>query len=217
MPGEFIPLAEETGLIVPIGAWVLDEALRQVRAWQRRPGDRAAPWMSVNLSVRQLADPDLIGPRRRRARAPRVDPSKLAARGDRERDPRGRRGGPHRARRGSTQLGAEIAIDDFGTGYASLSYLRRFPAHTLKIDRSFIADARRPRARARSSRRWSSSAHALGLTAIAEGIETAEQLAVLRELGCDLGQGFHFARPAPAAEIEPLLRSAQLLSTAPSS
>lgn len=103
------------------------------------------------------------------------------------------------------RLGTEIAIDDFGTGYASLSYLSRFPAHTLKIDRSFIAALDESRTRAIVAA-MIELAHALSLTAVAEGIETPEQLAILTELGCDLGQGFLFARPMPAAEIETLLR-----------
>jgi len=104
------------------------------------------------------------------------------------------------------QLGTVIAIDDFGTGYASLAYLHRFPATALKIDRSFI-DSLGDSPTHAIVMAMINLAHALGLTAIAEGIETAEQLAVLRELGCDLGQGYYFARPEAAETIEPLLRS----------
>jgi diguanylate cyclase (GGDEF)-like protein len=212
MPGEFIPLAEETGLIVPIGAWVLDEALRQARAWQDDAAIAHAPWTSVNLSVRQLADPEIMTRVTGALARHDSDPSQLLLEvtesvilDDVE--------------AGLTvltqlkQLGTEIAIDDFGTGYASLSYLRRFPASAVKIDRSFIATLDDPRTLAIVTA-MVELGHALGLTAIAEGIETAEQLAVLRELGCDLGQGYFLARPAPAGEIAPLLREGRLLPSA---
>ena len=206
MPDEFIPVAEETGLIVPLGAWVLDEALRQARAWERDEAIAQAPSMSVNLSVRQLADPELLARVASALARHEIDPSRLLLEvtesvilDDVE--------------AGLTvltqleRLGTEIAIDDFGTGYASLSYLRRFPASALKIDRSFVAALDDARTHA-IVRTMVELAHALGLTAIAEGIETAEQAAALRALGCDLGQGWWFARPAPAAEVEPLLRRA---------
>ena len=163
--------------------------------------------MSVNLSVRQLADPELMMRVAHTLARHELDPSKLVLEvtesvilDDSE--------------RGLTvlaklrQLGVEIAIDDFGTGYASLSYLRHFPASALKIDRSFIATLNDARTHAIVTAAID-LAHALGLTAIAEGIETAEQLAILCALGCDLGQGYFFARPAPAETIEPLLRSSE--------
>ena len=209
MPAEFIPVAEETGLIVPIGAWVLDEALRQARAWEQDERIADAPFTSVNLSVRQLADPEIMQRVADTLARHETDPSKLLLEvtesvilDDVE--------------AGLTvltqlkQLGTEIAIDDFGTGYASLSYLRRFPASALKIDRSFVAALDDGRTRAIVSG-MIDLAHALGLTAIAEGIETTAQMTTLRELGCDLGQGYLFARPVPADEVEPLLTDAQPL------
>jgi diguanylate cyclase (GGDEF)-like protein len=204
MPADFIPLAEETGLIVPIGAWVLDEALRQARIWQEDRSIAHTPWASVNLSVRQLVDPEIMNRVVDALARHESDPSMLLLEvtesvilDDVE--------------AGLTvltalkQLGTEIAIDDFGTGYASLSYLRRFPASAVKIDRSFIAALEDPRTCAIVTA-MIELAHALGLSAIGEGIETTAQLARLRELGCDLGQGYLFARPAPAAEVELLLR-----------
>ena len=104
------------------------------------------------------------------------------------------------------RLGTEIAIDDFGTGYASLSYLARFPAHTLKIDRSFISRLGNERTRAIVIA-MIELAHGLGLRAVAEGIETEEQLAILTDLGCDLGQGYYFARPMAVADVDALLRT----------
>jgi diguanylate cyclase (GGDEF)-like protein len=205
MPADFIPVAEETGLIVPLGAWVLDEALRQARMWQGDDSIGDAPWMSVNLSVRQLADPDIMARVAATLARHDTDPARLLLEvtesvilDDVE--------------AGLTvltqlkQLGTEIAIDDFGTGYASLSYLRRFPASAVKIDRSFIATLDDDRTRAIVTA-MIELAHALELTAIAEGIETAEQLELLRELGCDLGQGYYFARPEAADEVVGLLRS----------
>ena len=175
MPGEFIPLAEETGLIVPIGAWVLDEALRQARVWGQDATIAQAPWTSVNLSVRQLADPEIMTRVADALARHDYDPSKLLLEvtesvilDDVE--------AGLTVLTGLKQLGAEIAIDDFGTGYASLSYLRRFPASAVKIDRSFIATLDDPRTLAIVTA-MVELAHALGLTAIAEGIETAEQLA----------------------------------------
>jgi diguanylate cyclase (GGDEF)-like protein len=205
MPNDFVPMAEETGLIVPIGAWVLREAVDQSWTWQSDADIQEAPWTSVNLSVRQLSDPDLMASVREVLSEHSSDPSKLFLEVTESlilED----------AEQGLTvltalkALGTEIAIDDFGTGYASLSYLRRFPATILKVDRSFIAainDDDRTRAIVTAIIEM---AHALGLETVAEGIETVEQLTTVRELGCDLGQGFLFARPMPAAELGPLLR-----------
>ena len=205
MPLDFIPLAEETGLIVPIGAWVLDSAVEQCRRWHEDRSIEHAPWVSVNLSVRQLADPNLVDDAREALVTHDVDPSNLILEvtesvilDD--------------AEIGLTvltelqRLGTEIAIDDFGTGYASLSYLARFPAHTLKIDRSFISRLENERTRAIVAA-MIELAHGLELRAVAEGIETEEQLAILTDLGCDLGQGYYFARPMAVADVEALLRT----------
>jgi diguanylate cyclase (GGDEF)-like protein len=205
MPNDFVPMAEETGLIVPIGAWVLREAVDQSWTWQSDADIVEAPWTSVNLSVRQLSDPDLMASVAKVLSDHSSDPSKLFLEVTESlilED----------AEQGLTvltalkALGTEIAIDDFGTGYASLSYLRRFPATILKVDRSFIAainDDHRTRAIVTAIIEM---AHALGLQTVAEGIETVEQLTTVRELGCDLGQGFLFARPMPAVDLAPLLR-----------
>ncbi len=202
MPDEFIPLAEDTGLIVPVGAWALEEALRQGQSWARAA---APPSIAVNLSVRQLSDPGLL---------------QRIAEVLRQRDPAGPAlvlevtesvilhdtAAGMRLLRSLRALGAEIAIDDFGTGYASLSYLREFPASILKIDRSFISVLHEPETRAIVTA-MIEMAHALSLTVVAEGIETAEQLRALCELGCDVGQGFYFARPGSPEDLDQLLRA----------
>jgi len=206
MPGDFIGLAEDTGLIVPIGRWVLNEALRQLGIWTADEAIAEKPWISVNLSVRQLADPELMPNVRSALADHRADPSQLLLEvtesvifDD--------------AQAGLTvltalrSLGTEIAIDDFGTGYASLSYLRRFPASVVKIDRSFIVEIDKdPRTRS-IVEAIVTMARALDLSTVAEGIETAEQLAVVRQLGFDTGQGFYIAKPIPATEVARLLRA----------
>jgi len=206
MPGDFIGLAEDTGLIVPVGMWVLNNALRQLAEWDADASIVESPWMSVNLSVRQIADPDLMpGVVAALAAGRHTDPSRLFLEvtesivlDD--------------AEAGLTvltelrSLGAEIAIDDFGTGYASLSYLRRFPASVVKIDRSFIAEIDHNQRTRSIVEAIVAMGRALGLTLVAEGIETHEQLIAVQELGFDIGQGFLLARPVPADELAPLLR-----------
>jgi len=205
MPGDFIGLAEDTGLIVPVGMWVLNGALRQLADWDADAAITASPWMSVNLSVRQLADPDLMPSVTAALAGLRTDPSRLFLEvtesivlDD--------------AEAGLTvltelrSLGAEIAIDDFGTGYASLSYLRRFPASVVKVDRSFICEIDVNERTRSIVEAIVAMGRALGLTLVAEGIETPEQLMAVRELGFDIGQGFYLARPMPAHELSPLLR-----------
>ncbi len=206
MPGEFIRVAEETGMILAIGSQVLGEALEQLAVWQADSLIAEAPWMSVNLSVRQLSDPGLVARVSDALGANDADPARLFLEvtesvilDDAE--------AGLKVLTALRSLGTEIAIDDFGTGYASLSYLRRFPASVVKVDRSFIAEIdvdQRTRSIVESI---VGMARALGLTLVAEGIETAGQLAVVRELGFDIGQGYYFARPAPAGEISTLLRA----------
>jgi EAL domain-containing protein (putative c-di-GMP-specific phosphodiesterase class I) len=196
-PAEFIPIAESTGLIVPLGQWVLAEACRQAQWWRLRGVTDNAFYVSVNLSGRQLQDPNLID-----KVAAALDDSGLPATAlvlevtesiiVADLDialPR-----LHSLK----ALGLRLAIDDFGTGYSSLSYLRDFPMDIVKIDKSFVdritIDAE-GRAMVRGVIDLSS---ALGLTTIAEGVEDAEQFGLLRQLGCHSVQGFLFARPMPA-------------------
>ena len=193
-PDEFIPLAEATGHIVPIGNWVLDEAVRTLAQWRRVPGVRADLWVAVNISTPQLGRPELVdhvAEVLRQADVPgellhvEITESLLM---DRVEEAMSRLG-ELRA------LGAKVSIDDFGTGYSSLSYLNRLSIDTLKIDRSFIDDLCSGDTDASIVRAITALAASLGLEVVAEGVETAEQLAVLRELGCSYGQGYLWSRP----------------------
>jgi diguanylate cyclase (GGDEF)-like protein len=202
-PLEFIPLAEETGLIVPIGRWVLQEATRQGAEWQNRsPLGRLR--MSVNVSVRQFQHPDLVGDVAEALQRSGMDPSLLTleiteslfAQDIEE---------TTRKIELLKNMGARLALDDFGTGYSSLSYLRRFPIDTLKIDKSFIDGVTTsPEGRAVVAA-ITQLGETLHLEVVAEGLETADQVEALRELGCPLGQGYHFAKPLAAGDAVKLL------------
>ena len=196
-PADFIPLAEETGLIIPVGGWVLEEACRQARLWQAlRPADPPLV-VSVNLSARQLQQPDLVEQATRVLRETGLAPSALqleitesAMMLDTE--------STIATLRALKEMGVRLAIDDFGTGYSSLSYLQRFPVDTLKIDRSFIKEVSCDPGAAAIVRAVTTLAHALGIEVTAEGIETEEQLARVRALRCDRGQGYYFSEPLPS-------------------
>ena len=204
-PMEFIPVAEETGLIMPLGRWVLLEACRQARAW-----DAATPARPLTMNVNVLRPPGRRARVRRRGGGGPVRDAGMDADAPRPRVHRGRpdrRTPTPRWRRCTAlkALGVRLAIDDFGTGYSSLSYLRQFPIDILKIDRSFVAsmsDGPDETALVHSILQLSETLH---LETVAEGIEDAGQLAELRTLGADLGQGFLFARPLASAEISALL------------
>jgi diguanylate cyclase (GGDEF)-like protein len=200
-PKQFIELAEETGIIVPLGAWVLVEALEQARRWRDAHPDRPPIAMAVNLSARQLAAPDLVDLVVSALRDTQTEPSMLClevtesvAMG------RGQRGFAVLA--ALNQLGLRLAVDDFGTGYSSLSYLKSFPVDVLKIDRSFVTGLNHHPVNASIVAAVIALAHALDLTAVAEGVETEGELAELRRLECDLAQGYLLGRPKCAAEIE---------------
>jgi EAL domain-containing protein (putative c-di-GMP-specific phosphodiesterase class I) len=204
MPLEFIPLCEEVGLIVPLGEWVLRESCTALRGWQERCTGRATPGVSVNLSPRQLQQPDLVESVARVLRETGADPAALvleitesALLDDSE--------ATLAALTGLHNLGLRLAIDDFGTGYSALSYLQRFPISVLKIDRSFIQGMARSGERSALVRAILALGQALGLNVVAEGIETNEQREQLQALGCDLGQGYLFARPVPRQAFDDLL------------
>jgi EAL domain-containing protein (putative c-di-GMP-specific phosphodiesterase class I) len=203
-PVDFIPLAEETGLIVPIGQWVLEEACQQVRAWRDRHPSLNSLVVSVNLSARQFMRADLVEEITRAVREAGLAPSALKLEITEStvmQDP----DGAARTLRQLKALGFQIAIDDFGTGYSSLSYLKRFPVDTLKIDRSFVDGLGGDQQDTAIVRSVVELAQALDVNVTGEGIETAAQETELRTLGCDGGQGFLFARPLPPAALEALL------------
>ncbi len=204
LPGEFIPVAEEIGLIVPIGEHVLMAACAQIRRWQT-PG--APPLrVAVNLSNRQLNVEGLKDRIGRILSETGLDPALLELELTESGVMRSEGPGAATLRDLSTK-GVRIAIDDFGTGYSSLALLRRLPINVLKIDQSFIRDVTSSPDDATIVRTIIGMAHTLRLEVIAEGVETAEQFEFLRDHGCEVAQGFFIARPMPAAEFEDLLRS----------
>ncbi len=207
-PSEFVPLCEETGLIVPIGAWVLRTACGQLRAW--RGAGYPTMRVAVNFSARQFQDEDLalmvaaileqcdLAPRFLEIEITESDILK----------------NPSRAQsllKEFTELGVRVALDDFGTGYSSLNHLRSFPGASIKIDRSFVRNVCTEQHDAAIVRSLIVMAHNLDLKVIAEGVETTEQLAFLRDNACDAIQGFLISRPVPAEDIAPGLLSRPLV------
>lgn len=208
-PGEFIDIAEESGLIVPLGRWIMHEACRTHATWMERAGlsercdtgpGRRGSFVSINVSPIQLESTTFADSIVRTLDETGVDPhdvcfevteSSLLSDGP--------------AAIANLQqierLGCKLAIDDFGTGYSSLSYLRRFDVDILKIDQGFTNDVGDDPAAAALVEAINAMAHALGITTIAEGVETAEQAEILTALGCDFAQGYHFARPVAADEV----------------
>jgi EAL domain-containing protein (putative c-di-GMP-specific phosphodiesterase class I) len=204
-PDRFIPLAEETGLIIPLGMWVLETACRQLRAWDTLGDLEAGLSMSVNLSARQFQHPTLVEDIARVLRASRLDASRLMLEVTESIAMRDAASAASILAE-LKGLGVRLAIDDFGTGYSSLSYLHRFPIDVLKIDRSFVARLGGERNDAAIVEAVIALARGLNMEVTAEGIETSEQRARLEALGCDRGQGYYFARPLPAAGATDLLR-----------
>ncbi|HLZ29111.1 MAG TPA: EAL domain-containing protein [Chloroflexota bacterium] len=199
-PGKFIALAEETGLIVPLGRWVLHQACADVAHWQRTRSDDPPLQLSVNLSSRQLQDPNLAADIAAGLAESRLAPGSLVLEITESllmHDPAGNatRLQDLRAR------GAMIAIDDFGTGYSSLAYLLALPIDVLKIDQVFIEHVTANVRSLALTQAMVSLGHSLGLRVVAEGIEHRDQVDLLRELHCDAGQGFYFARPLDAATL----------------
>jgi Amt family ammonium transporter len=198
-PAAFIPLAEETGLIVPLGKWVLEKACRQMQAWRRAEPTCADFVISVNLSTRQLQQRtfvDSVAETLRRTELPpaclelEITESVLMRDADASTIDR------------LADIGVHLAIDDFGTGYSSLAYLSRLRIDTLKIDRSFVARLGRDHESTAVVRAILGLAHTLNLNVTAEGIEQPEQAQALLALGCRRGQGYLWARPLPADEVD---------------
>lgn len=206
-PLEFIPTAERTGLIVAIGFWVMREACLQVKAWRETLPAARDLWVSVNVSSLQLQQPDLVEQTAEMLRGMGLPPACLMLELTESlamADPAAVRGLLIRLR----VMGVRIGLDDFGTGHSSFAYLHQFPVDFVKIDRSFLVGMEvRPDKTAIISTLTDLAAQ-LGLHLIAEGIETEEQLAVIRSLGCECGQGFLFSRPIDSAVASDLLRNA---------
>jgi diguanylate cyclase (GGDEF)-like protein len=209
-PAQFLPLAEETGLIAPLGAWVLAEACAQMARWHRELPGAADLMLNVNMSPRQVRHPGLVSEISAVLEQTGLDPSRLVLELTEhsmlEIDEATI--GKLRALRG---LGVGIAVDDFGTGYSALHYLQRLPVNVLKMDRSFVTQLCENADGYAIGDAVVRLGQALHLDVVAEGIETSEQVSALRQMGCYQGQGYHFGRPADAAATEAVLRQALAL------
>jgi EAL domain-containing protein (putative c-di-GMP-specific phosphodiesterase class I) len=203
LPEEFISIAEETGLIVRIGQWVLREASKQARTWQERYPGTPPLTISVNLSTREFFHPELVAEVLNESE---IDPASLQLEITEGALTTNGTYSTDRTLRNLKRMGVQLAIDDFGLGYSSLSYLKRFPVDFLKIDRSFIAGlGGAPNGVSTKDteivKAMIELTHALGLKVIAEGVENAEQLARLRQMKCDLAQGNYFSEPLPGEAL----------------
>ena len=204
-PEEFVPLAEQTGLIVAIGRFVMREACRQARLWQEEHPSEVPLMLSINVSARQFGQPNLAAEVLRALDGSGLDPRHLIleiTEGVMVHDV-----SAHAALLELKRSGIRLAMDDFGTGYSNLSYVKRLPVGIIKIDRSYVSGLGSDAEDTAIVNATVAFAKALGLGLIAEGIETAEQLARLREVGCELGQGHHFAKPLPSDEIPAFLEA----------
>ena len=209
LPREFVPLAEETGLIVPIGKAMLEQACRQTREWQENSVTNTPLFVSVNLSGRQFREPDLAQSVSRILKETGLDPACLQLEIT-ESTAMGNAPATISTLEDLKVLGVCLAIDDFGTGYSSLSYLERFPVDRLKIDRSFVGDLETEAGAAALVSGMIGLAHALGIEVIAEGVERAGQLERLRTMECDLAQGRFFSEALPPDAMEELLNGLAL-------
>ena len=204
MPDSFIPLAEETGMIVDLGHWVLKNAVRQLRFWQQELHVDASFNVRVNISTTELQNLDLIEHVRDILTETGVDAANLVVELTESMAVNGGDVDKY-SLNGLRRLGVQLEIDDFGTGYSSISYLRKLPVNVVKIDKSLIDGLGTDVGQSNFVEAVLHLIHACGLKAVAEGIETAEQAAELLRLGCASGQGYYFGRPAPPAQIEALL------------
>jgi diguanylate cyclase (GGDEF)-like protein len=204
-PLEFIPIAEDTGLIVSLGRWMLEEVCRQAVRWEQEL-ETAAPLVSVNLSPRQVAHAELVPTVARVLDDTKLDPARLGLEIT-ENVLISEADSPWNTLQSLKRIGVTLMLDDFGTGYSSLSYLKRFPVDLLKIDRTFIDGLGREAEDSAIVEAVIGMARTLDLGVIAEGVETARQAEALRALGCERAQGFWFGRPRPADDTSPLLRA----------
>ncbi len=203
-PDKFVGLAEQTALILPLTQWVVDTALQQLCDWKRAGLDLS---IAINASVRNLEDPNFPAAVANRIRFYGVDPSRLEI----EVTESSFMAAPEVVRQALDslrKLGVSIALDDFGTGQSSLSYLRDLPANTLKLDRSFLRDLRSDPKSRLIIRSTIATAHQLGFSVVAEGIEDSESYGLLKSLGCDMAQGYHVCRPLPSDVLNHWLETA---------
>ena len=205
-PGDFIPIAEETGLIIPLGNWLLEESCRQLKVWQLKYPEHSALKISVNLSGKQLKEPSLIGQidhilvkTQLRATSLKLEITESVLMENIEQ--------AAQTLLALRERKIQLSIDDFGTGYSSLSYLHRFPVDTLKIDRSFINEIQSGQENSAIVKTIVTLAHMLNMDVIAEGIETTSQLDRLKILKCEHGQGFYFSKPLSKEDAERLIAS----------
>jgi EAL domain-containing protein (putative c-di-GMP-specific phosphodiesterase class I) len=203
LPGDFIPIAEQNDLIIDLGAWVIENACRQMALWAQA-GRPPVP-VSVNVSPRQVRHGTLLDITSDALERHKIEPALLeleiteAVMLDDESRPLSRL-------RDLRALGVTIAVDDFGTGYSSLSYLRQFPVNTLKIDRSFVQGLAPGSNDIAIAKTIIALGYSLGLEVVAEGVETEEQFTILRDLGCDLAQGYLFSAPVPPSALDAIER-----------
>jgi EAL domain-containing protein (putative c-di-GMP-specific phosphodiesterase class I) len=203
-PMEFIPLAEQTGLIVDIGRWVLGEACREATSWHAPASGGPAPYVSVNVAGSQLQRASFLQEVRDALAESGLDPARLVVEMTESALIEDTDGNVRRLEQ-LAELGVRLAIDDFGTGYSSLSYLRQFKLDILKIDKSFVDTLGRDAKGTALVAAMVAMGSALGMQVVAEGIEEPGQLEDLRSLDCDLGQGYLFARPVAAADLGAML------------
>ena len=199
-PEKFIPVAEETGLIVPLGLYVLKAACLQMRQWHEQYPSDPPLTVSVNLSARQFQQTDLVDDAAEALRAAGLDPGALELEIT-ESVVMENAQSAIATLRALKALGLRLSIDDFGTGYSSLAYLKSFPVDTLKIDRSFVDGLEEDAEDSAIASGMVSLAHTLGLEVVAEGVENAKQLAKLKEMRCNLAQGYHLFKPLPPSEV----------------
>lgn len=204
-PGDFIPVAEESGLIVPIGGWALREACRQLGRWRAAEAADGVR-INVNLAASQVTEPALPAAVSETIAGAGIEPEDVCLEIT-ESSLMHDVGAALEVLRGLKQLGVRLALDDFGTGYSSLGHLRRFPIDELKVDRSLVTGLGRDERMTAIVAAIVTMGRALGMPVIAEGVETADDAERLRVLGCALGQGYHFARPLPSEEAAGLLRA----------
>ena len=203
-PGEFIPALEETGLIVPVGTWVLEEACRQAKRWQEGYADRAPLAVTLNVSTRQLAQYDFPDVLTRVLTLTQVDPSLICleiTEGALMHDVEA----AWTMLRTAKTSGVALALDDFGTGFSSLSFLRKFSMDILKIDKSFVDGLGHSREDTTIVEHLIGMARGRGMVTVAEGVETADQVKYLRSLDCHMAQGFYYCKPQPAEVIDQIM------------